>query len=527
MNNYLYKYIYFIAIVIATSCAQVRGLSGGDKDAKPPVVLTYSPANMSTNFAGNKVEIEFDEYVNLNNIQQELVVSPPLQTAPKVVVKHKSVIVSWKEALMPNTTYTFNFGDGVADVNENNKAQDLKFIFSTGSIIDSLKIQGQVTDVLLDAPAADYKILLFENDTAIFSKKPRPVYFTRTKKDGSFKIENMRAGAFHVYALNDLNSNYRWDASEGVAFFNSPLNLVSTDSSLILLHASIPRLDKPIVNDYTTDSIGTIQFAWDPFYTPCSIYSLQSIPIKTKANATNDTLTALLQGPATNRFETVVVSWNNTMFDTLDVPFFSKAQMQPFALQHNVENKIATLDSIILSANNSFRLANAAAIILLEDSVPINSAIAEISAGYHIKASLKEGKKYELKILSGAFTNQSGANNQSVVISFSTYKKEELGEIKLNIKLPINGTKNVLAVTNKEGKKIIESKNITSGEILLGQLPPGEYEAALLIDSNGNGLYDPANMLSKTEPEKVYRNKTKMVVRANWEVKVDWDLSKN
>jgi Bacterial Ig-like domain len=527
VNNILHKYIFFFALVIASSCAQVRGLSGGEKDAKAPLVVSYSPANMSTYFVSKRVEIEFDEYVNLTNIQQELVVSPPMQTAPKVVVKHKSVIVSWKDALQPNTTYTFNFGDGVTDVNENNKAQDLKYIFSTGPIIDSLKIQGQVTDVILDAPAADYKILLFENDTTIFSKKPRPIYFTKTKKDGSFKIENMRPGEFHAYALNDLNSNYRWDAAEAIAFLNSPIILPNTDSTLIKLDASIPRLDKPIVSDYDTDSTGTIEFEWDPFYTPLTVYSLRSIPVKIKTNAHTDTVVAMLQGPATNSFEKVVVNWNNIMFDTLQVPFYSKAQAQPFLLQHNVAKKITTTDSIFISAKNNLLLNNKSNIILQEDSVPIPADVLENPEGYLIKAALKEGKKYDLQILSGSFVNQVGANNQPLNISFSTYKKEELGEIKLNILLPENGTKNVLVVTNKEGKKIIETKNITSGEIVLGQLLPGEYEAALLIDSNANGLFDPAVLKTKIATEKIYRNKTKMVVRANWEVKVDWDLSKN
>jgi hypothetical protein len=281
------------------------------------------------------------------------------------------------------------------------------------------------------------------------------------------------------------------------------------------------------VSDYDTDSTGTIEFEWDPFYTPLTVYSLRSIPVKIKTNAHTDTVVAMLQGPATNSFEKVVVNWNNIMFDTLQVPFYSKAQAQPFLLQHNVAKKITTTDSIFISAKNNLLLNNKSTIILQEDSVPIPADVLENADGYYIKSALKEGKKYDLQILSGSFVNQVGANNQPLNISFSTYKKEELGEIKLNILLPENGTKNVLVVTNKEGKKIIETKNITSGEIVLGQLLPGEYEAALLIDSNANGLFDPAVLKTKIAPEKIYRNKTKMVVRANWEVKVDWDLSKN
>ncbi len=141
---------YIILLFLLSACAQQRGLSGGDKDSLPPTILGTYPAVGSVQFKGKQFAIEFDEYVQLNSIAQELVVSPPLQKQPKVRIKHKTLIVKWDEELLANTTYVFNFGNGVADVNEKNISQELTYVFSTGDAIDSLEITGKVWNASLD-----------------------------------------------------------------------------------------------------------------------------------------------------------------------------------------------------------------------------------------------------------------------------------------------------------------------------------------------------------------------------------------
>lgn len=512
-------------MTIAASCAQQRGLSGGAKDSIAPIVLTSTPIHLSTNYAGNRIELLFDEYVQLNNIQQELVISPPLQKQPKVKVRQKSILLTWDEELLPNTTYTFNFGDGIADVNEGNKAQDLKFVFSTGSVIDSLQIKGKLKDALNDTPAKAFKVMVFEDDTTIFSKKPRPLYFSKTKDDGSFTLDYMRNGQYYLYALDDVNGNYRYDESEAIAFLSNAIVPVVSDTIGTDLLASIPRPEIPVIADYDTDSTGYFRFAFDvAFYTGCRITSLSNIPMTITANEANDSLFAALQGPPTNRFEQISIGWNNLLNDTIEVPFFEEAMNKSFKIQHNISSKINAGHEVILFSNVDMKLASTSQIRLVEDSTVINAKLGSLDINFGIVATLKPGKNYDLTILPGAFQNNANGTNDTLHIQFSTYKPSDLGKLIFNLKMNEQAGYSVFILKNKSGKKIVEYPGVQSQEIIVTDLPPGEYNAWLLADSNANSLFDPANLKTKTQTEVMHVYPAAITVRANWDVKVDWEV---
>src|ERR1051325_7489051 len=130
--------------LLANQCAQIVNPNGGKKDTKPPHAIKYFPDSAKTNFTGNKIEIDFNELIQLNDLQKQLVVSPPLIFQPEVKVKGKSLLIELKDTLKENTTYTFNFGDAIRDITENNPIDNFQYICSTGNYIDSLSLSGTV-----------------------------------------------------------------------------------------------------------------------------------------------------------------------------------------------------------------------------------------------------------------------------------------------------------------------------------------------------------------------------------------------
>ncbi|RZJ56491.1 MAG: hypothetical protein EOO45_28735, partial [Flavobacterium sp.] len=146
--------IVFIALAF-TGCAKRGTITGGPLDTIPPVILRSSPANMSTNFTGNKIRIDFSEYIKIKDVNKQLIISPPMKTQPDIVPTgsaSKYITIKIKDTLQPNTTYSFNFGQSITDNNEGNPYSQFKFIFSTGTYIDSLTLNGSIKDAYNKKP---------------------------------------------------------------------------------------------------------------------------------------------------------------------------------------------------------------------------------------------------------------------------------------------------------------------------------------------------------------------------------------
>ncbi|MDQ3072694.1 MAG: Ig-like domain-containing protein, partial [Bacteroidota bacterium] len=197
------------------SCAIQSIPEGGDKDVVPPKIVSEAPATKTTNFNDHEIVIAFDEYVSLGSIK-DIVMSPRPLTLPKFSAKKRSVVIDFTDvALEENTTYTIFFGNAIKDLNEGNVFAGYRYVFSTGNTLDSMKLSGEVRYALSLNPVPGAKVLLYApQDTA--ATKERPVYYAVSGDDGSFRLENLRAGEYQVLAVTDKNENYRWDAGESV-----------------------------------------------------------------------------------------------------------------------------------------------------------------------------------------------------------------------------------------------------------------------------------------------------------------------
>jgi len=209
----------------AQRCANAVAPTGGPKDERPPVVVEAVPENHSINFLGKKIEITFDEYITLENANQNVMISPPLSEKPDIKLKNKTVVIKFKEDLAANTTYTINFGAAIKDLHEGNQFKDYVYSFSTGDHIDTLGIAGKVLNASDKKPVDGVYVSLYAADRENVDSLPMttiPDYITKTDKEGKFSLNGLADKKYLVFALKDANANLYFDLpNEDVAFLDT------------------------------------------------------------------------------------------------------------------------------------------------------------------------------------------------------------------------------------------------------------------------------------------------------------------
>lgn len=207
------------------SCAN-RGVGpqGGPKDTTPPAVTKYSPADGCTNMKKSHIEITFDEIVALDNPYQKVIVSPPQKTPAEVKAIGQKVVINFIDSLLDSTTYTIDFTDAIQDNNESNKLKNFSYCFSTGDFIDTLKISGRVIEAENHNPVVNIMVGIQSNlEDSAFTTLPFK-RITKTDENGHFTIKNIAAGSYHIFALDDIGSNYLFDMpNEKIAFLDTIL----------------------------------------------------------------------------------------------------------------------------------------------------------------------------------------------------------------------------------------------------------------------------------------------------------------
>lgn len=233
----LKHYIYFLLLVLSTACANMgQGPQGGPKDSIPPVVVKETPLNGMLYFDANRIEIQFDEYIQLDDVQKNVLMSPPQLTPPEVKAIGKTLSVTFQEDLLDSTTYTIDFGAAICDYNEKVPLKSYVYSFSTGDVIDSLMISGRLYDAATLNPMAGVMVGIQRNlhDSA-FSALPL-TRITRTNDEGHFTIHNVHPGTYRLYALDDISRDYMYQPGEALGFLDSllsPIAIVETHTDSI------------------------------------------------------------------------------------------------------------------------------------------------------------------------------------------------------------------------------------------------------------------------------------------------------
>lgn len=535
-----------ICILFLSSCAHIVTPTGGPKDINPPQVLNAEPENYSINFNSSEIAIAFDEYLQLKDLNNQLIISPPLKEAPEIAIKKKSIQINFSEDLKENTTYTVNFGSSIADITENNVLENFQYVFSTTSYTDSLYVKGKAT-LAHDLSAEKGIFVMLYKDSLINDSLPyktRPAYVTKTDAHGNFKINNVASGIYKIIALKDVNSNYLFDQpNESIGFLNNSIELPkdSTIELFLFQEASAKQylvkayaaqaekivfiFNKP-VQDLFIDLLnfpGSGKRAWelkefsnnrDTIY-----YWYTDIPL--------DTLRILIKD-------------NEQFVDTVNITLFNKDQdprklrgrssdTPALNIQSNIKQGVPfdLVSPIQLTLSHPIKFYDLKKTLLTEeDSIITNYKIEFKDTAlrkFEIYYPWKENKTYELLIPEKTFTDIFDLSNDTVRISFKTKSLDDYGSILIKLGMPDKDHNYILQLQNEKGETIKEDI-VKETTINFNYLRPAKYKLKMIYDRNNNLKWDTGNYLKKFQPEKVSYYSELLNVRANWDIEAEWIL---
>ncbi|PLX10928.1 MAG: hypothetical protein C0597_15950 [Marinilabiliales bacterium] len=241
-------YLLIISTIIFSSCAKIVTPTGGPKDEDHPLIVEITPPDKTVNFRSKKVTITFDEYIQLKDLNNNLVISPPLEEKPEIKVKGKSLVIEFLEDLQDSTTYNIYFGNSVQDFNEGNPIENFQYVLSTGLFIDSMTISGTVLNSFNLLPEEGVFVMLYKDLEDSIPIKKIPSHISKTDETGFFRINNIGNKKFKLFCLRDFNKNYLFDLpNEDIAYIDSLIEfelITEMHSDTIFVHDSIYYLEE-------------------------------------------------------------------------------------------------------------------------------------------------------------------------------------------------------------------------------------------------------------------------------------------
>jgi uncharacterized protein (DUF2141 family) len=519
----------FLGILLFnTHCASIQQPMGGPKDSIPPKILKETPTNLSRNFKGKEIVIQFDEFIKLQNELKEISLTPDMDKAPIYKVKKKNLVITLPDTLEEKTTYTINFGKAIGDFNEGNPLLNYSYVFATGNEIDSLNISGKVTNALtLEDEKETIVMLIPISQDSIFGKKKANI-FTLTDSSGTFKLKNLKEDTYRIYALKEKNNDRIFNSDEEEIGFLTDSFHLNRDTSNIKL-----AISKPIVKDFRLidrkiQKNGTVNFIFNKPLNNPSINIL--VPENLNENKLinyslkNDSASLWLSDMAFDSLKVELVE-NKTPLDTVVIRRSKNEKYdRDLIITDNLNNqKVNKITHIILNSTAPIKSANKANIVLTEDSIPrTNFQLFPDSTNnqkYIIRYAWRAKRNYELELKDEAFLGFFGEKSKIVKRKFTLDETENFGDIILKVSTPDTiGDQYLVQITNDKKDIIYESRSITKSEKLIyKQFPGGKYTIRIVYDINRNKQWDSADIENKKQPEKVWYHSKTVTVRPNWE----------
>jgi hypothetical protein len=527
---------------------------GGKKDTTPPQVLKYTPDSASLNFKGKTIEILFDEFIQLKDLNTQLIISPPLEFTPDINIRGKSLIIEFngKEVLKDNTTYCISLSNAIQDINENNAKENFSYIFSTGSYIDSLKLNGKVELAFDHKTENGILVMLYSdlNDSVVY--KSLPAYFGKTNDEGLFQINNIRAGKYNIRALKDVNANYKYDSElENIAFIDTLIDITTKQNIRMEMFQELPK--KLFLKKYQYNSFGKVTFIFNKPSDSITVkpinYTFINGDVFHAPSVNKDTLVYWFRNISKDSLF-LQVSNGNKVLDTVELKLIKKED----ALKNNRNplnftllnspnsNQHVDLNSEInLIFNNLIdTIKTVEKIDFKQDSLPYKKndmlAYERLKTQNILKLvysgappKLKPNTNYHLFISPGTFTDIFGFKNDTLKIDFKTREENFYGTLKLKVITPTNwdfSKQNYIIQLLDEKENVIRVDAIENEKIINYEyLYPQKYKLKIIVDENANGKWDTGNLLSKQQAEKVIYYSELIQVRSNWDLDLEWKIS--
>ncbi|MCO5231774.1 MAG: Ig-like domain-containing protein [Chitinophagales bacterium] len=527
---------------LVISCATPGLPEGGPKDTYEPFPKKFNPLNYSTNFNNDKITVQFDEWVQVANLNQNLIISPPILPQPDVKVKKNLLTIDFKNPLDSNTTYSIDFGNSIKDINEGNILSNFKYIFSTGSFLDSLSIQGKVsTYSAQNIPENTFVLLYKSGDDSIITRQ-KPEYIYKIQKDNTFKIDYLPRDSFRIFVLNDLNNNFIYDLpTEWVGKLDQPILLDSTQSDIELF------VDLPEVKDL---KVLNSNFS--------NINKILTIELNKEVNPQKDSIFLqnftfnsykFLNTDFTSKFLSFFI-YTNSLSDTcelfindiiVDSLRFSKPSQ---SLENEVFLPMAKMmgkDSILSAYKNcNFQFFSNVPISVIDknkiffvsehDTIDIkNFSIQENQWGFRIEDTLSENFEGRILFLDSAIGFQNSSFSHLVSWPIHFVPVSNFGQVNFDVHLPSNEKSYILKFFKENGYLLNEYlvQGDTSFHLDTYGKDDEKFFIEVIEDLNHSATWNGYSFWNNIAPERVFKSEL-YSSKSNWEnnYNINVDFSK-
>jgi len=517
-----------LVAIIVVGCARRGTITGGAKDSIPPVLINSLPKNYSTQFTGNEIILNFDEYVKTKNIDKQLIITPLLKYKPEILPYYPSKVlkIKIKDTLQPNTTYSFNFGSSIEDNNENNAMKQFKYVFSTGNEIDSLKLNVAIKDALETKKLQYISVMLYDmdssfNDSTIFKKTPRYVASSLDNLT-TVTMENIKAGKYKLIAIKDENGNNKFDPKTDKIGFNIEPITIPTDKTytLDLFKEELPF--KILNLAQASGARFTMGYQGNPEKTSVEV-TKQGVKIPSRISK--------LQGKDSLQVWVRASKGDSLQFQISNGKY-AKSYSQKLkdfkrdTLNIKGENSIKfNMPFILKSATPIEKIDQSKIKILKKDS----SAVAFKSNydGWNQEIALnfdkEEKQTYVVHIQKDAFVDFYDKSNKELKFTATTGSFSDYGNLRITLenakRFPV-----IVQLTDKDGKVLETAYSESAAHVSFENIQANKYTLRLIYDDNKNRRWDSGNYLENRQSEEVIYFPKELDVRANWDVEQPFDL---
>jgi len=538
--------LWLFASLVLVSCARVGSPIGGKKDSIAPKMIGSNIDTTRVNVPRDikKLRIDFNEYIMLKDVSKNLIISPPIQYS-KIIpssMGNKYLEIEWKDTLQANTTYNFNFGNSVVDLNESNPLPYFNFAFSTGDKLDDLYISGTISDALGSEKNSEGKernmvVGLYQvKDTMNYRQKP--YYITKADPDGYFELNYLTPGKYRIVGFDDENNNSIYDSGkESVAFQKQDINLEASVSGMKL--RTFPSKKAVKYKEIATTTGGVLMtFEGNPEKVIVKAVGEKpadyKITHKPKSDSVRVWFDAIKENIGATVSENIKFSYDtNSKQDTVSV-FYKRPAKDEMTIANPFTNKLAPETDFRFSSNYIINRIQPENWKLQSDSISqdFTARISELdSTQVIVKSNFVPGKKYQLTVPKNTVASFYNRSSESVRFDFELAKPEDFGSFSAHIVNLPNHKFWIQLLDDKN--EVVYQKYTDQSDVKFINLKPGSYKLRILVDNNGNGTWDNANFADETLAEDVYLFKkagskdgiTKINIRPMWEINENWDVT--
>jgi uncharacterized protein (DUF2141 family) len=522
------SYLFIVVLLFTLSqCAKKGRPSGGPKDEDAPLFVIAEPPYESVNFNKDEIKIYFNEYIKLNDLNKQLIISPPLNPEnPPLITPQgsasKFINIKILDTLKDDTTYIFDFGNSVEDNNEANKLERFKYVFSTGDYIDSLTLKGSVKNAYISENIKNIKLLLYRldssyQDSAVYNVKPN--YVTSTLDTSHFEFTNLRKGPYLLMALKDASSDYLFAPDQDEIGFYRDTIVLPRDS---IITGNISLFKEVLPYQFRRgkeERKGKLIFGYEGNAEGMQLEVISDVPEDFK------TVSLFQKGADTLNLWHSPIEMDSLIFKVIrgsvidtSVVRLRKKKLDSLTISSTTRSYLEFHDTLFLDSNNPIIKIDTSKVSFVDKDtlkVDFDLFISDKESKVGLLFEKKHEQTYTFEAFPEAFQDIFNQTNDSIKLKFSTRKLEDYGDIVLNVRNPASRPV-IIQLTDKKDKTIREQIIKATGTLTFKYLKPKEYKVRIIYDDNDNGKWDTGNFLKRRQPEIVEYFTDIQAVRPNW-----------